>query len=95
MGWKFQKRVRILPGVTLNLSRKGVSTSVGRRGARVTWGHGQTRTTLGLPGTGISHTSVRKNRSNHPQPKARVSVVSIFWGVLVVLLLVIFTLRSI
>ena len=58
MGWRFQKRVRILPGVTLNFSRKGVSTSIGTRGARVTLGHDQRRTTLGLPGSGISHTEV-------------------------------------
>lgn len=63
MGWRFQKRIRILPGVTLNVSRKGVSTSVGTRGARMTLGHGQTRVTVGLPGTGISHTSISRTRT--------------------------------
>lgn len=58
MGWRFQKRIRLLPGVTLNLSRKGVSTSIGTRGARVTLGHGKRRTTVGIPGSGINHTSV-------------------------------------
>lgn len=62
MGFRFQKRVKLLPGVTLNLSKRGVSTSVGVKGLRVTKGHGKTRTTVGLPGTGISHTSVRADR---------------------------------
>lgn len=62
MGFRFQKRVKLLPGVTLNLSKKGVSTSLGVKGARVTYGHGKKRTTIGLPGTGLSHTSVKSTR---------------------------------
>src|SRR4051812_37726279 len=58
MAFRFQRRLKILPGVSLNLSKSGVSTSFGVRGARVTVGHGKTRTTLGIPGTGISYTSV-------------------------------------
>lgn len=61
MGFIFQKRIKVLPGVTLNLSKKGVSTSVGIKGARATVGHGQTRLTAGLPGSGLSHTEVRSN----------------------------------
>lgn len=66
MGFRFQKRIKVLPGVTLNLSKKGVSTSLGIKGAKVTLGHGQTRTTVGLPGTGISHTQVTTNKSPLP-----------------------------
>lgn len=62
MGFRFQKRIKVLPGITLNLSKKGVSTSVGVKGARATVGHGQTRITAGLPGTGLSHTQVTPNR---------------------------------
>lgn len=58
MGFRFQKRVRIFPGVTLNFSKSGVSTSFGGRGARVTLGHGKTRATVGLPGSGLSYTTV-------------------------------------
>lgn len=58
MGFRFQKRVRIFPGVTLNFSKSGVSTSFGGRGARVTVGHGKTRATVGLPGSGLSYTAV-------------------------------------
>lgn len=60
MGFRFQKRIKICKFLTINLSRKGVSTSIGVTGARVTYGHGQKRTTLGLEGTGLSHTSIKK-----------------------------------
>jgi uncharacterized protein DUF4236 len=52
MGWRFRRSVKILPGIRLNLSRSGISTSVGVRGAHVTVGHGKVRTTVGLPGSG-------------------------------------------
>ena len=34
----FRKRIKILPGVTLNLSKSGVSATVGRKGASVSVG---------------------------------------------------------
>lgn len=68
MAFRFQKRIKLIPGVTINLSRRGVSTSVGATGARVTIGHGQTRTTVGLPGSGISHTSVTSAPAQNDQP---------------------------
>ena len=33
MGFRFQKRIKIMPGVRLNLSKSGASWSVGPRGA--------------------------------------------------------------
>lgn len=62
MGLRFQKKVKILPGVTLNFSKRGVSTTVGTRGFRTTIGHGKTTTTVGIPGTGLSYTTVEKTR---------------------------------
>lgn len=32
MGFRFQRRIKIMPGVTLNVGKRGVSTSIGRRG---------------------------------------------------------------
>src|SRR5947199_9634789 len=57
MPWRFRRSIRILPGVKLNFSKSGVSTSVGARGAHVTLGHGKIRTTVGIPGSGISYTT--------------------------------------
>ena len=56
MGFRFQRRIKIAPGISLNLSKSGVSTSIGPRGAKVTLGHGKVRTTIGVPGTGLSYT---------------------------------------
>lgn len=58
MGFRFYRRISIFPGITLNLSKRGVSLSVGIRGARLTFGKNGIRKTVGLPGTGMSYTSV-------------------------------------
>jgi hypothetical protein len=56
MPWRFQKRIRLAKGLTLNISKKGLSSlSVGRRGARLSAGKRGTRVTTGIPGTGVSH----------------------------------------
>jgi tetratricopeptide (TPR) repeat protein len=61
MGWRFRRTLRILPGVRLNISRRGLSASLGVPGARLTLGgKGGPRTTFGLPGTGISYTKTWK-----------------------------------
>lgn len=49
----FRKRIKILPGVTLNLSKSGVSATVGRKGASVSVGKRGTYLNAGQPGTGI------------------------------------------
>jgi hypothetical protein len=55
MGFRFQKRISILPGMRINLSKSGVSASVGPRGADVNVGpHGVTAN-AGIPGTGLSY----------------------------------------
>jgi hypothetical protein len=58
--FRFRRRLRVVPGVTLNIGKRGVSTSVGFRGMHVTQGHHQARTTIGIPGTGLSYTRVQK-----------------------------------
>ena len=56
MGLRFWKRIKILPGITLNLSKSGISISFGTRGLRYTIGRNRRQTTIGLPGTGIYYT---------------------------------------
>lgn len=60
MGFRFQKRIKILPGVTVNLGKRGISTSIGVRGARINLGKRGVRTTLGIPGTGISYSKYER-----------------------------------
>jgi len=56
MSFRFWRRVKLLPGVTLNLSKSGGSISLGPRGAKLTLGPRGKRTTFGIPGTGLSYT---------------------------------------
>lgn len=67
MGLYFRKRIKILPGVHMNISKSGTSWSVGPRGAKVNFGKRGTYVTTGIPGTGIySRTKVSGNNiSNH------------------------------
>jgi hypothetical protein len=57
MGMKFRKRIKIAPGVNINLSKSGASVSVGKPGATVNvGGKDGARATVGIPGSGLSHT---------------------------------------
>lgn len=55
MGFRFYRRLNILPGLSLNLSGSGLSASFGPRGAKLTVGPRGVFSSLGLPGTGISY----------------------------------------
>jgi hypothetical protein len=57
MGFRFQKRIAVFPGLRVNLSKSGTSVSVGRRGLWATFGPKCTRTTVGIPGMGLSWTN--------------------------------------
>ena len=55
MGFRFFKRIKLLPGVTLNVGKSGPSVSVGPRGAKATIGAKGISSSLGIPGTGASY----------------------------------------
>ncbi len=54
---RFRRTFHILPGVRINISRGGISTTIGPRGAHLTFNKQGVRQSLGLPGTGLSETS--------------------------------------
>lgn len=55
MTFRFQRRVKILPGLSLNFTKRGLSSAtVGERGAHLTIGKTADRVTIGIPGTGLS-----------------------------------------
>ncbi len=74
MGWSYRKRIKIIPGVHLNLSKRGLSTSIGVKGASVNFGTNGTFLNAGLPGTGLTYrqklNSKRtiKRTINRPKP---------------------------
>ena len=60
MGFCFRRTFKIAPGVKLNLSKSGVSTSIGGRGLTVNLKDSQTKTTVGVPGTGLSYSTTTR-----------------------------------
>ena len=56
MGFRFQRRIRIVPGVRLNLSKSGLGGSIGRTGLRLGIDAKRRKYfSAGLPGTGLSY----------------------------------------
>jgi hypothetical protein len=68
MGFRFRRSIRVMPGWRVNVSKSGLSSSFGTRGAWFTVGPRGTRETIGIPGSGISYTTQRSWRrpQNHP-----------------------------
>lgn len=60
MKTRFKKRIKIAPGVYVNIGSKGISSvSVGGKGTTINFGQRGVTTTQSVPGTGVSfsHTS--------------------------------------
>lgn len=56
----------MLPGVTLNLGKRGGSLSFGRRGAKLNVGRRGATGTVSLLGTGLSYVKRLKGRQRSP-----------------------------
>ena len=70
MGFRFRKSIKLLPGLKINLTHKGISSaSIGKPGASLNIGKKGTRTSVGIPGTGLSYSKHRPytNNPNTPQ----------------------------
>jgi hypothetical protein len=65
MGFRFQRRVTLIPGLRVNFSKSGASLSIGHRGFWYTVGPKGRRATVGIPGSGIYYT---KTYPAHPHP---------------------------
>jgi hypothetical protein len=52
MGWRFRKSFRVLPGVRLNLSKSGLSATIGVAPFHVNVGPRGVYGDLSIPGTG-------------------------------------------
>ncbi len=63
MGIRYRKSINLGGGFRVNISKSGVGYSWGVKGARLTQtAKGTTRTTLTLPGTGLSYVEETKNK---------------------------------
>lgn len=71
MSFRFRKSVRLFPGVRLNLSKSGMSVSVGGPGATLNFSPRGSSVTVGLPGSGLSYRA--RLSSGAPRSRARAS----------------------
>jgi tetratricopeptide (TPR) repeat protein len=74
MGFRMRKSIKLVPGVKLNVSKRGVGASVGGRGARHSvHSSGRRTTSLGsgiVPGVYYQSSKSRGSRKSTPQPQA-------------------------
>jgi hypothetical protein len=83
MGYfRFRRSFRLFPGLRINLSKSGVSTSVGRRGLWFTIGPRGTRETIGIPGTGLSYTEQQPAQTT-PAPAGPTLGRALLWIVII------------
>lgn len=69
MALRFRKSIKIAPGLRINLSKSGVSTSIGGKGITANLSKRGTRITTGIPGTGISSSTLYKAKAKaSPSP---------------------------
>lgn len=85
MGFRFRKRIKLFPGVWFNLSKSGVSTSVGTKGLTVNLKGDKTKTTASLPGTGLSYS---ETAGSNDDPAPRRAIPAWFWLLLIVAVVV-------
>jgi len=52
-GFNYRKRLQVLPGLYINLSKQGASTTIGRGGASVNFGRQGSHLNLSIPGSGF------------------------------------------
>ena len=71
MGIRFRQRIKIAPGVNVNLSKSGASVSAGAPGATINVGKGGAKATVGIPGSGLSHTQQLSAKSEAQQVKRK------------------------
>ena len=72
MAFRFQKRIKVAPGIRINLGKGGASLSAGLRGASITAGRRGLHANVGFPGTGLSirrRINVRTERASY-QPSS-------------------------
>ena len=92
MGFLFRKRIRILPGIWLNLSKRGASTSIGGKGLTVNIKEGKVRTTTSLLGTGLSYRTTSTSTAENT-PTTRSGIPGWIWALILVIIVVVYVVK--
>ncbi|KRD10072.1 hypothetical protein ASE21_10135 [Flavobacterium sp. Root901] len=69
MAWSFRKRIKVIPGVHLNLSKSGISTSIGVKGASITFGKSGNYLNTTVPVLGIYNRYKLSASENNTKPQ--------------------------
>jgi hypothetical protein len=54
---RFRRTFKLFPGVKINVSKGGISVTVGPRGAKLNFSRRGVKQTIGIPGSGLSESS--------------------------------------
>jgi len=88
MAFRIRKSFKIAPGIRLNVSKSGLSTSIGGKGATVNLSKRGTKVTNSIPGTGISISKLygggKTAKTPNAAPVAKTSIGSYFLTCLIV-----------
>jgi len=72
VGFRARKTIKIVPGVRMTVSPRGVSTSVGIKGARVSVNSkGRVTKSVGIPGSGVSYVTSSSLNPKRSAPAAK------------------------
>ncbi|MGO8756218.1 MAG: DUF4236 domain-containing protein [Gallionellaceae bacterium] len=64
--FRFRRRIKLFPGLWLNASKTGISTSIGGKGVTVNLRKGKVKTTYSIPGTGLSYIQTTRTHADPP-----------------------------
>lgn len=90
MGFRFRKRIKIIPALWVNLSKSGMSTSIGGKGLTVNLKGDKTKTTASIPGTGLSY-SRQTSRGPNAMPSGRRAIPAWAWLLIFVVVALLLT----
>jgi hypothetical protein len=88
MTFRFRKRIKILPGFWFNMSKGGISTSIGGKGLTVNIKDDKVRTTASIPGTGLSYRTTSTSTPDDPA-SARSGIPDWVWVLIVAFLMLV------
>jgi len=77
--FRFRRSIKLFPGVRWNIAKKSTSLSFGGRGAHYTVGTSGRRTTVGIPGTGISYTDIHSSHQRVTERHTGIPMPSESW----------------
>jgi hypothetical protein len=87
MAIRFRKSFKVAPGIRLNVSKSGLSTSIGGKGVTANLSKKGTRVTTSIPGSGLSASKLYASKQRQQPEEAPSRAVG--WVMLILLALLV------